>query len=146
MVKYALVLLSAPSRPGRLPLIHPLNPNQVLRERPPARPVAPSTELFIDCSEIPGNVSPAEAPVILSQPRTGTADYYELIWEPRHDGGAPVLEYVVKYRKVKALFTKFIPNRNAKICSCHLTYIFCLGLFLRLATRSMSGPYRTYLV
>ncbi|KAM9436892.1 brother of CDO isoform 2-T2 [Clarias gariepinus] len=90
---------SAPSRPGRLPLIRPMSPDQVLRELPPARPVAPSTDLFVDCSEIPGNVSPAEAPVILSQPRTGTADYYELIWEPRHDGGAPVLEYVVKYRK-----------------------------------------------
>lgn len=77
-----------------------MSPDQVLRELPPARPMAPSTELFIGCSEIPGNVSPAEAPVILSQPRTGTADYYELVWEPRHNGGAPVLEYVVKYRKV----------------------------------------------
>ncbi|XP_017308792.1 brother of CDO isoform X3 [Ictalurus punctatus] len=94
-----LTVPAAPSRPGRLPLIRPLSPDQVLRELPPARPMPPSTELLIDCSEIPGNVSPAEAPVILSQPRTGTADYYELVWEPRHDGGAPVLEYVVKYRK-----------------------------------------------
>ncbi|TSK98449.1 Brother of CDO [Bagarius yarrelli] len=94
-----LTVPAAPSRPGRLPLIRPLSPDQVLRELPPARPAPPSTELLIDCSEIPGNVSPAEAPVILSQPRTGTADYYELTWEPRHDGGAPVLEYVVKYRK-----------------------------------------------
>lgn len=101
-------LLPAPSRPGRLPLIRPMSPDQVLRELPPARPVAPSTDLFVDCSEIPGNVSPAEAPVILSQPRTGTADYYELIWEPRHDGGAPVLEYVVKYRKVKEFYSTFI--------------------------------------
>ncbi|MCJ8745824.1 hypothetical protein PDJAM_G00134860 [Pangasius djambal] len=94
-----LTVPAAPSRPGRLPLIRPLSPDQVLRELPPARPVAPSTELFIDCSGIPGNVSPAEAPVILSQPRTGTADYYELVWEPRHNGGAPILEYIVKYRK-----------------------------------------------
>lgn len=99
--------LSGPSRPGRLPLIRPLSPDQVLRELPPVRPVAPSTELFIDCSEIRGNVSPAEAPVILSQPRTGTADYYELVWEPRHNGGAPVLEYIVKYRKVNAFFIEF---------------------------------------
>ncbi|KAK3515531.1 hypothetical protein QTP70_024213, partial [Hemibagrus guttatus] len=102
-----LTVPAAPSRPGRLPLIPPLSPDQVLRELPPARPVAPSTELFIDCSEIPGNVSPAEAPVILSQPRTGTADYYELIWEPRHDGGAPVLEYVVKYRKAGDSFSEW---------------------------------------
>ncbi|GAA6100142.1 brother of CDO [Tachysurus ichikawai] len=103
-----LTLPAAPSWPGRLPLIRPLSPDQVLRELPPARPVAPSTELFIDCSEIPGNVSPAEAPVILSQPRTGTADYYELIWEPRHNGGAPVLEYVVKYRKAGDSLSEWI--------------------------------------
>ncbi|XP_072545024.1 brother of CDO isoform X1 [Salminus brasiliensis] len=88
----------APSRPGRLPLIHTINPDKVLRELIPARPVAPSADVLVDCSET-WNVSPAEAPVILSQPRTGTADYYELTWEPRHDGGAPVLEYIVKYRK-----------------------------------------------
>lgn len=93
-------LNSVSSRPGRLPLIRPLSPDKVLREEIPARPLAPGTDLLVDCSEILGTVSPAEAPVILSQPRTGTADYYELIWEPRHDGGSPVLEYIVKYRKV----------------------------------------------
>ncbi|KAG9283329.1 brother of CDO [Astyanax mexicanus] len=90
---------SAPSRPGRLPLIRPMSPDKVLRELIPARPVVPSADVLVDCSEILGKISPAEAPVILSQPRTGTADYYELIWEPRHDGGAPVLEYIIKYRK-----------------------------------------------
>uniref|UniRef100_A0A672RTB5 Brother of CDO n=1 Tax=Sinocyclocheilus grahami TaxID=75366 RepID=A0A672RTB5_SINGR len=89
--------VSVPSRSGKLPLIRPLSPDKVLREQPPLKPVATSAVLPFDCSEV--RVSPAEAPVILSQPRTGKADYYELTWKPRHDGGAPVLEYVVKYRK-----------------------------------------------
>ncbi|XP_076851868.1 brother of CDO [Brachyhypopomus gauderio] len=95
-----LTVPAAPSRPGRLPLIRPLSPDKVLREQPAGRPSgsgpAPPPG---GCSELLGRVSLAEAPVILSQPRTGTADYYELVWEPRHDGGAPVLEYVIKYRK-----------------------------------------------
>uniref|UniRef100_A0A8C1AHG3 BOC cell adhesion associated, oncogene regulated n=1 Tax=Cyprinus carpio carpio TaxID=630221 RepID=A0A8C1AHG3_CYPCA len=92
-----LTVPTVPSRSGKLPLIRPLSPDKVLREQPPLKPVATSAVLPFDCSEI--RVSPAEAPVILSQPRTGKADYYELTWKPRHDGGAPVLEYVVKYRK-----------------------------------------------
>uniref|UniRef100_A0A8C2KIV9 BOC cell adhesion associated, oncogene regulated n=1 Tax=Cyprinus carpio TaxID=7962 RepID=A0A8C2KIV9_CYPCA len=92
-----LTVPTVPSRSGKLPLIRPLSPDKVLREQPPLKPVATSAMLPFDCSEI--RVSPAEAPVILSQPRTGKADYYELTWKPRHDGGAPVLEYVVKYRK-----------------------------------------------
>uniref|UniRef100_A0A672RSX1 Brother of CDO n=1 Tax=Sinocyclocheilus grahami TaxID=75366 RepID=A0A672RSX1_SINGR len=92
-----LTVPTVPSRSGKLPLIRPLSPDKVLREQPPLKPVATSAVLPFDCSEV--RVSPAEAPVILSQPRTGKADYYELTWKPRHDGGAPVLEYVVKYRK-----------------------------------------------
>uniref|UniRef100_A0A671RNY0 Brother of CDO n=1 Tax=Sinocyclocheilus anshuiensis TaxID=1608454 RepID=A0A671RNY0_9TELE len=92
-----LTVPTVPSRSGKLPLIQPLSPDKVLREQPPLKPVATSAVLPFDCSEV--RVSPAEAPVILSQPRTGKADYYELTWKPRHDGGAPVLEYVVKYRK-----------------------------------------------
>ncbi|XP_062841301.1 brother of CDO [Trichomycterus rosablanca] len=103
-----LTLPSAPPRTGRLPLIRPMSPDKVLREQAPGRPVAPSMELLVDCSEIPGNVSPAEAPVILSQPRTGTADYYELIWAPRHDGGAPVMEYIVRYRKAGDSFGEWM--------------------------------------
>lgn len=94
-----LTVPAVPSRPGRLPLIRPMSPDQVLREQAPGRPMAPGSELLVDCSEIPGTISPAEAPVILSQPRTGTADHYELVWQPRNDGGAPILEYVIKYRK-----------------------------------------------
>lgn len=92
-------------------MIRPMSPDKVLREQPPLKPVATSAVLPFDCSEV--RVSPAEAPVILSQPRTGKADYYELTWKPRHDGGAPVLEYVVKYRKVKH-------------CPVHLYSVICL--------------------
>ncbi|KAL0156728.1 hypothetical protein M9458_047974, partial [Cirrhinus mrigala] len=76
-----------PSRSGKLPLIRTMSPDKVLREQPPLKPMATSAVLPFDCSEI------------RVQPRTGKADYYELTWKPRHDGGAPVLEYVVKYRK-----------------------------------------------
>ncbi|XP_071769845.2 brother of CDO [Centroberyx gerrardi] len=89
-----------PSR-GKLPsILRPLSPDKVLREQAPVRPGAAGAMLPLDCSELPGQILPAEAPIILSQPRTGKADFYELTWRPRHDGGAPVLEYMVKYRKV----------------------------------------------
>lgn len=92
-------------------MIRPMSPDKVLREQPPVKPVATSAVLPFDCSEV--RVSPAEAPIISSQPRTGKADYYELTWKPRHDGGAPVLEYVVKYRKVQR-------------CPVHLYSVICL--------------------
>ncbi|KAJ8375479.1 hypothetical protein SKAU_G00060590 [Synaphobranchus kaupii] len=79
-------------------ILQPLSPDKVLREWVP-KPVATGAVLPQNCSQIPGEISPAEAPVILSQPRTVKADFYELTWKPRHDGGAPVLEYVIKYRK-----------------------------------------------
>lgn len=84
---------------GKLPSIF-LSPDKVLREQPPVRPGASGAMLPLDCSELPGHILPAEAPIILSQPRTGKADYYELIWRPRHERGVPVLEYMIKYRKV----------------------------------------------
>ncbi|XP_051969788.1 brother of CDO-like [Xyrauchen texanus] len=92
-----LAVPTLPSWSGKLPLIRPMSPDKVLREQPPLKPVSTSAVLPVDCSEV--KVSHAEAPIIMSQPRTGKADYYELTWKPRHDGGAPVLEYVVKYRK-----------------------------------------------
>ncbi|CAL8294321.1 unnamed protein product [Lota lota] len=80
---------------AKLPsILRPLSPDKVLREQAPVRPGP------LDCSELTGQISPAEAPIILSQPRTGKADLYELTWRPRGDGGAPVLEYMVKYRKL----------------------------------------------
>uniref|UniRef100_A0AAX7UBG4 Brother of CDO n=1 Tax=Astatotilapia calliptera TaxID=8154 RepID=A0AAX7UBG4_ASTCA len=88
---------------GRLPSIYrPLSPDKVLREQPPVRPGVAGAMLPLDCSEFPGYM-PAEAPIILSQPRTGKADYYELTWKPRHEHGPPVLEYMIKYRKVGEL-------------------------------------------
>lgn len=95
-----LLIVGISSR-GRLPSIYrPLSPDKVLREQPPVRPGVAGAMLPLDCSELPGQILPAEAPIILSQPRTGKADYYELTWRPRHERGAPVLEYMIKYRKV----------------------------------------------
>ncbi|XP_069015493.1 brother of CDO [Embiotoca jacksoni] len=86
---------------GKLPSIYrPLSPDKVLREQPPVRSGATGAMLPLDCSELPGQISPAEAPIILSQPRTGKADYYELTWRPRNERRVPVLEYMIKYRKV----------------------------------------------
>lgn len=96
-----ITVSTGPSSRAKLPsLYRPLSPDKVLREQPPVRAGSSGATLPLDCSELPGQVSPAEAPVILSQPRTGKADYYELTWRPRHERGAPVLEYMVKYRKV----------------------------------------------
>ncbi|KAJ8010737.1 hypothetical protein DPEC_G00078270 [Dallia pectoralis] len=90
------------SRSGKLPsILRPLSPDKVLREQAPAKPGATGAVLTVDCSELTGQISVAEAPVILSQPRTVKADFYELTWKPRHDGGAPVVEYIVKYRKIE---------------------------------------------
>ncbi|XP_028972156.2 brother of CDO [Esox lucius] len=91
-----------PARSGRLPpILRPLSPDKVLREQAPVKPGATGGALTLDCSELTGQISVAEAPVILSQPRTVKADFYELTWKPRHDGGAPVVEYIVKYRKIE---------------------------------------------
>ncbi|XP_028822916.1 brother of CDO isoform X2 [Denticeps clupeoides] len=86
-------------RAAKLPLLRPLSPDKVLREQAPQKPVATSPVLAVDCSELHGHFSPAEAPIILSLPQTRKSDFYELTWKPRHDGGTPVLEYIIKYRK-----------------------------------------------
>nr|XP_020455728.1 brother of CDO [Monopterus albus] len=88
------------SRAKLPPIFRPLSPDKVLREQPPVKPGATGAMLPLDCSELPGQILPAEAPIILSQPRTGKADYYELTWRPRHERGPRVLEYMVKYRKL----------------------------------------------
>ncbi|XP_048961125.1 brother of CDO isoform X5 [Canis lupus dingo] len=84
-----------PSRPGI--------PDQMLRGHPglpkPPTSVQPASPQCPEEKE--GQVAPAEAPIILSSPRTSKTDSYELVWRPRHEGGsrAPILYYVVKHRK-----------------------------------------------
>lgn len=89
------------SRAKLPPAFRPPSPDKVLREQPPVRSGSAGVTLPFDCVSLPAQVQPADAPVILSQPRTGKADHYELTWRPRHERGAPVLEYMVKYRKVE---------------------------------------------
>lgn len=84
-----------PSRPGgpdQTPKGHP----GLLRPQASEQPASPQ------CPGDQGPVAPAEAPIILSSPRTSKTDSYELVWRPRHEGSsrAPVLYYVVKHRKV----------------------------------------------
>lgn len=96
-----ITIATGPSSRAKLPTMYrPLSPDKVLREQPPIRLGSSGATLPLDCSDLPGQVTPAEAPIILSQPRTGKSDYYELTWRPRHERGVPVLEYMIKYRKV----------------------------------------------
>ncbi|XP_035873993.1 brother of CDO isoform X3 [Phyllostomus discolor] len=88
---------TAPVPPPR-----PRSPDQILRAHPGVpRPPASAQPASLRCSGEKGQVAPAEAPIILSSPRTSKTDSYELVWRPRHEGGsrAPILSYVVKYRK-----------------------------------------------
>ncbi|XP_058587384.1 brother of CDO isoform X3 [Neofelis nebulosa] len=83
-----------PSRPG--------SPEQMLRGRPGLpKPLTSMQPASPQCAGEKGQVAPAEAPIILSSPRTSKTDSYELVWRPRHEGGsrAPILYYVVKHRK-----------------------------------------------
>ncbi|KAL4624724.1 brother of CDO [Arapaima gigas] len=101
------------SRVVKLPspdILRPAGPQKVLRDRASQKPGFVGGTPDEDCSELQGPVTPAEAPVILSQPRTGKADVYELTWKPRHDGGAPVLEYIIKYRKAGDLSHDWTTN------------------------------------
>ncbi|NP_001374853.1 brother of CDO isoform X12 [Homo sapiens] len=78
------------------------NPEQMLRGQPalprPPTSVGPASP---QCPGEKGQGAPAEAPIILSSPRTSKTDSYELVWRPRHEGSgrAPILYYVVKHRK-----------------------------------------------
>ncbi|KAM5153740.1 brother of CDO isoform 3-T4 [Callospermophilus lateralis] len=84
-----------PSRPG--------SPDQMLRGLPGLlRPPTSVQPASLQCPGEKGSVVPAEAPIILSSPRTSKTDSYELVWRPRHEGSsrAPILYYVVKHRKV----------------------------------------------
>ncbi|KAM9320406.1 brother of CDO [Gastrophryne carolinensis] len=62
------------------------------------RPRSPTSGSPAPCpSDKP--VQQPEAPIILSSPRTSKTDFYELVWKPRNNGGAPFLFYTVKHRK-----------------------------------------------
>ncbi|XP_006864242.1 PREDICTED: brother of CDO [Chrysochloris asiatica] len=86
-----------------VPLSRAGSPDQMLRGHTglpgPSTSVQPASP---PCPGDKGQVAPAEAPIILSSPRTSKTDSYELVWRPRHEGGgrAPILYYVVKHRKV----------------------------------------------
>lgn len=80
----------------------PRSPDQMLRGYPGLpRPLTSVQPASLQCPGERGPVAPAEAPIILSSPRTSKTDSYELVWRPRHEGGswAPILYYVVKHRK-----------------------------------------------
>ncbi|MEE6514687.1 hypothetical protein FKM82_023018 [Ascaphus truei] len=74
--------------------------NRELLLKAQLKPRPPTAALPAQCPPGRGNVLAPEAPVILSSPRTSKTDFYELVWRPRHDWGAPILFYVVKHRKV----------------------------------------------
>ncbi|XP_078208495.1 brother of CDO isoform X5 [Callithrix jacchus] len=84
------------------PPFNPGSPEQMLRGQPalprPSTSVQPASP---QCPGEEGQGAPAEAPIILSSPRTSKTDSYELVWRPRHEGSgrAPILYYVVKHRK-----------------------------------------------
>uniref|UniRef100_A0A8C2U4Z5 Brother of CDO n=1 Tax=Coturnix japonica TaxID=93934 RepID=A0A8C2U4Z5_COTJA len=80
-----------PSRDGALKL--PLDKGSP--PKPATTPLAASPQ----CAANKELVSPAEAPIILSSPRTSKTDSYDLVWRPRPDSRAPILYYVVKHRK-----------------------------------------------
>nr|KAF6381311.1 BOC cell adhesion associated, oncogene regulated [Pipistrellus kuhlii] len=85
-----------------VPPSRPRSPDQMLRGHPGLpRPPASVQPASPQCPGEKGPVAPAEAPVILSSPRTSKTDSYELVWRPRHEGGsrAPILYYEVKHRK-----------------------------------------------
>ncbi|KAM5281608.1 brother of CDO isoform 2-T2 [Ctenodactylus gundi] len=85
------------------PPSRPSSPDEMLRGPPGlSRPLASVQPASLQCPGEKGQASPAEAPIILSSPRTSKTDSYELVWRPRNEGSgwAPILYYVVKHRKV----------------------------------------------
>ncbi|XP_019404354.1 PREDICTED: brother of CDO isoform X2 [Crocodylus porosus] len=90
-----------PWRDSKLSSTQPPTPTSTDNDK--AAPLTPGpTPLAasLQCTTNREQASPAEAPIILSSPRTSKTDCYELVWRPRHDSRAPILYYVVKYRKV----------------------------------------------
>ncbi|XP_069491901.1 brother of CDO isoform X2 [Ambystoma mexicanum] len=83
----SLVPTPLPSLPSAIERIHPKLKTTAMALPP-------------QCASLKEPAALAEAPIILSSPRTFMMDFYELVWKPRHDGGAPLLHYVVKHRKI----------------------------------------------
>ncbi|XP_030059760.1 brother of CDO [Microcaecilia unicolor] len=88
----------------------PSNTEKTMKDR---GALNPRPTVSVQCSASKGQVSIAEAPVILSSPRTSKTDFYELVWRPRHDGGAPVLYYIIKHRKVTNASDDWMVSRIA---------------------------------
>ncbi|XP_043936763.1 cell adhesion molecule-related/down-regulated by oncogenes isoform X2 [Protopterus annectens] len=65
-----------------------------------AQPSLSEVAATAQTEKLVSDVSPPEAPVILSLPQTTKPDMYDLLWRPGHDGGLPINAYFVKYRKL----------------------------------------------
>ncbi|XP_019331707.1 brother of CDO isoform X1 [Alligator mississippiensis] len=89
-----------PWRDSKLSSAQPPTPSTDNDKAVPPRPGPTPLAASLQCTTNREQVSPAEAPIILSSPRTSKTDCYELVWRPRHDSRAPILYYVVKHRKV----------------------------------------------
>ncbi|XP_061844695.1 brother of CDO isoform X3 [Colius striatus] len=88
--------------------------------KPGTTPLAASPQ----CMATRELVSPAEAPIILSSPRTSKTDSYDLVWRPRPESRAPILYYVVKHRKVPlfrpAPIFPLRPSTGGPVASLHV--------------------------
>ncbi|XP_041436897.1 BOC cell adhesion associated, oncogene regulated L homeolog isoform X2 [Xenopus laevis] len=82
------------------PTSSPLTEDQQLLLKAQYKPRPPTPLLPTQCPDSKETVVPPDAPVILSSPRTSKTDFYELVWRPRNVGGAPMLFYIIKHRKV----------------------------------------------
>ncbi|KAM8976940.1 brother of CDO [Pelodytes ibericus] len=85
----------------QLPTFPPSSHDKQLLLKAQLKPRPPTpAELPVPCPTDKGGFLQPEAPTILSSPQTPKTDFYELVWKPRFDGGAPLLYYMVKHRKV----------------------------------------------
>ncbi|XP_018104488.1 brother of CDO isoform X2 [Xenopus laevis] len=82
------------------PTSSPLTEDRQLLLKAQYKPRPPTPLLPAQCPNTKEHVVPPDAPVILSSPRTSKTDFYELVWRPRNVGGAPILFYIIKHRKV----------------------------------------------
>ncbi|XP_075053536.1 brother of CDO isoform X2 [Mixophyes fleayi] len=82
------------------PTAAPIPDDKQLLLKAQLKPRPPTPGLPTPCPSDKTNVLQPEAPTILSFPRTSKTDYYELVWRPKHNGGAAILYYTVKHRKV----------------------------------------------